>query len=129
MASEVTFGMSLAYDDTVTSESLAVSGLVFNSAGKRVFKNTQTIPTSEVAINLGGITNIGSWMIKNLDQTNYVELKVATSGAIRDKLAADTAGTGKGGCAGGTCMGSGSQVPYAIANTASCKIAVEIIEL
>lgn len=129
MANEVTASFSMAYDDTLFEGMLAVSDKIFNSAGKRRFTNIQTITITEVAINLGGITNIGAWAVLNLDPTNYVELKVATSGAIRDKLAADTAGEGKGGFACGTCMGSGSQVPFAIANTASCKVAVIIIEL
>jgi hypothetical protein len=119
----------MAFDNSVSADSLDVSSKVFNSAGKRKFKNTQSIATSETAINLGGITNIGAWMIRNLDQTNYVELKVGTAGAIRDKLDPDTTGVGKGGFACGTCMGSGSQVPYAIAHTAECNIEVIIIEL
>lgn len=129
MANEVTANIDIEYSDGLTALGLQISGRTFNSAGKRVIRNVQSILTSETVIDLGGITNVGAWCIVNLDPTNFVNLKVAASGAIRDKLAADTAGTGKGGFAAGTCMGSGSQVPVAIADTAPCKVAVLIVEL
>lgn len=74
----------------------------------------QNIATSEEAINLGEATAPGYAIFINRDATNYIELKVATSGAIFAKLKA------------GECcllrLGSGAQVPYAIANTAACQL-------
>jgi len=128
MSKEITASFSLEYNDTVFEALLDVSDKIYNSAGKRSFKDIQTITTSEVAINLGGIANIGAFAIVNLDSTNYVELKVATSGAIFAKLTPDVDGDGHGGFVVGTCLGSAAQVPFAIANTASCKIAVLLIE-
>ena len=128
MSKEITASFSLEYDDTVFEALLDVSDKIFNSAGKRAFKNVQTITTSEVALGLGGIANVGAFAIVNVDQANFVNVKVGTGGAIFAKLVPDTNGDGHGGFVVGTCLGSGAQVPYLAADTASCKVAYIIIE-
>ena len=44
---------------------------------------------------LGDIASIGPFAIVNLDPTNYVEVKVATAGAIFARLAPDVDADGK----------------------------------
>lgn len=129
MAGENTGSFALAFDNGEFSGSLDVSAKVFNSAGGRFHQLIQTIPTSEAALNLGGITNVGAFAIRNLDETNYVEVKVGTAGAIFARLEPDANGDGKGGFICGTRLGSGAQVPYLIANTDPVKVAVLLIEL
>lgn len=130
MANEITLNASLSYDDSKnTSESLGVVDALFSVATKKVVKLTQNISHSaEVAIKLGDISAPAYAMFVNRDPTNYVELKVATSGAIFAKLRADPNSDGKGGVALLE-LGSGAQVPYAIADTGDCLIDIFIISL
>lgn len=128
MANEITASVTLAYDDGVTSDELAVLLAQFTSSGKRIHRITQTVPHSaEAAIKLGDFSSLGYAIFVNLDPTNYIDLKVATSGAIWARLDPDTNSDGKGGFAIQK-LGSGAQVPYALANTADCKMAVFIVE-
>lgn len=127
-ANEVTSSVSIAYDDDVTAKAKEIASRIETSTGKKVTDIIQTIGTSEEAIDLGDISSVGAYVLVNLDETNYIEIKVATGGAIRDKLKPDVDGDGKGGWCAGTCMGSGSQAPFAIANTAACKLGIFLIE-
>lgn len=83
----------------------------------------QQVATSEGAINLGGVSSVGWFLVKNLDPTNYVELKTGTGGVVFAKLLPDTNSDGNGGVAL-LYLGSGAQAPYAIANSNACKVAV-----
>ncbi len=130
MAQEVTVNASLAYlDVNGTADSLDITDALFNVATKQIAHTTQLITFSaEVAINLSGIAAPAFVFFKNLDPTNFIKLRVATSGAFFAKLRADTAGTGKGGIALLE-LGSGAQVPYAQADTADCRMEILLISL
>ena len=77
------------------------------------------VGTSEEAVALGEATAPGWAIFINRDTTNFIELRVATGGAKFAKLKA------------GECcllrLGSGAQVPYAIADTAACQMEYCII--
>lgn len=115
MANEITLNASLAYAD---SESASLILQIVNALAtittKKFVWNKQNIATSEVAIGLGPVSSLGYALFINRDVTNYIELRVATAGA---KFA--TLYPGK---AAFLFMGSGAQVPYAIANTAACQM-------
>lgn len=113
MADELTLDATLRYEDADDDQVIVqVNGFLSSIASLQYTKAKQSIGTSEEAIVLGGVTTPKWFIAVNRDETNYVELKVATSGAIFAKL-----------LPGEFCflpLGSGAQAPYAIANTAAC---------
>lgn len=122
MASEVTISASLTFDDLISDPDLvSLSELVVTLGSAKYIKHTQTIGITEEAIVLGEITAPGWSIFKNMDPTNYVDIKVATAGAIFARLDAATSAATKGGIAL-LKLGSGAQAPFAIANSAPCKI-------
>ncbi len=122
MSSEVTATGTLAYSDALGVQlSLSIPAtFAATPSSLKPSQLKQSIATSETALKLGDTTAPGYAMLVNLDPTNYVELKVATSGAIFAKLDA----------AGGFAilkLGSGAQAPYAIANSGACLVEVLIV--
>ena len=129
MADEVTVNVSLSYSDNQNTEaSLSVADALFSVATKKVTRLKQNVAITEEAIQLGDVTAPAYAMFVNRDTTNFINLKVGTSGAIFAKLRPDVDGDGKGGVALLE-LGSGAQVPYAIADTGTCQMDVFIISL
>lgn len=121
MANEVTVNISLAYSDSDgTQDSLASTNFLKTVATKRIAHIKQSITTSEVALNLGGISAPGFLLAINLDPTNFVSLRVASGGAKCAHLY-------PGGGPALIPLDSGMQVPYAIADTATCVIEFLVI--
>lgn len=122
MANEITINATLEYDDGVSSPaSSQVTDFLSSVTTPIKAQFTQSIPTSSTAINLAGIASPRWVMFINRDSVNYVEIKVASAGAIFAKL-----------LPGEFCLlplGSGAQVPYAIANTAAVDLDVLICSL
>lgn len=125
MANEITINASLEFEDDFQTLSDEIVDRIVSPSVKKPFKTRQTIGTSEEAINLGEISSLGYAMFRNLDPTNYVELRVSSGGAKFARLDPDTDSNGKGGVAL-LRLGSGAQVPYAIADTGPCDISVTI---
>lgn len=124
----MTSSFSLAYDDDYQNGSVAVVNRLLTSAGRRFTKLIQNVGTSEEAVTLGDFTSVGAFALINLDVTNYVDVKVATGGAIFARLKPDTLGDGTGGYIMLDTLGSGAQAPFVIANTAACRIVVFAVE-
>jgi hypothetical protein len=122
MAAEITVSASLAMDNGIVDVAGPfASGLRFDMTGAKFIKTVQAIPTTEEALQLGETSGSLGWcLIKNLDNTNFVSLKTATSGTVFAKLPA------KGGVAL-FCFGSGVTAPFAIADTAACNIEIFIL--
>lgn len=122
MADEVTITGSLYYSDSLgvkhPIQNLSDLASVTN---KRAIHNTLPVLVTEVAIPLGSVTAPGWAMFKNLDATNFIELRVGTGGAKFAKLKA-------GESAGPFRLGSGAQMPYAIADTGTCQLEYVIID-
>ncbi len=120
MANEVTLNASLAYEDTVDElEALAVANFMATVGTTKFIDNKQSIGTSEEAIILGEVTTPGWSIFINRDPTNYIELRVSTGGAKFATLHA-------GGGFAIVFLGSGAQVPFAIANTLACLMRYRI---
>lgn len=127
MASELTINCSMVYDDPLGGDvSLEVVDLVKNVSSKKPVKLIQEIGTSEEAVDLGETGTPVYAMFKNLDPTNFINLKVATGGAIFARLDPDTNEDGTGGVAL-LRLGSGATAPFAIADTAACRMAVMLL--
>jgi len=114
MANELTVTGTVAYSDANGVEAEVSLDYTMSLSAPLMTKNILNVLTSETAIDLGGVTSPVMLIIVNLDTTNYVNVKVASSGAIAAKLL-----PGKGAI---ITLGSGMQAPVAIADTATCKV-------
>lgn len=116
MANEFTLSGSISYEDSEMDdpEVASISELIASISTKRFTHAKQSVGTSEEAINLGEVGAPGWFFAVNRDETNYIELKVATGASIFAKLKA-----------GEFCLvrlGSAAQAPFAVANTAACQL-------
>lgn len=116
MANEVTLNASMAYADSEgADEALSIVELLATVATKKYTKFKQAIGfAAEEAIQLGEVTAPGWALFINRDATNFIELRVATSGAIFAKLLPGEFALLR--------LGSGSQAPTAQADTAACQL-------
>jgi len=120
MSYEITVNGSLCYADSEgDEESLVPEQFLLTIGTKKYVKLKQNIGTSEEAIKLGEVTSLGYACFVNRDPTNYIELRVGTGGSKFATLKPN------GGFAI-VYLGSDAQVPYAIANTAACQMALFI---
>lgn len=115
MANEITVNASLAYEDSEDADELfSITDLLASVASKKYIKHKQNIGITEEAITLGEVTTPGWALFINRDETNFINLRVATGGAIFAKL--------KPGEIALLRLGSGAQAPYAISDTAACQL-------
>lgn len=120
MASELTLSASVTYaDNEGADESLSVADLLATVSAKRYTKLKQNVGTAEEAVVLGEVTAPGWAMFINRDASNFINLKVATSGAVFAKL--------KPGEFALLRLGSGAQAPFAQADTAACQLETILI--
>jgi hypothetical protein len=111
MANEVTVQETLTYLDAFgTSGTLgtASAGVTFSPGTLGMVRETQTIGLTQTAIKLGSIAAPGWCLFQNLDPNNAIDLLTGTGGVIFCRLLA-------GGPPVLLYLGSGAQVPYAIA--------------
>ncbi len=122
MANELTTTIAVVYSDSLTVDLTSGKQNFQRSVStKRPFKTVQNIGTSEEAVILGDGGTIKELYLCNLDPTNYVEIKVATAGAIFAKLLPGEDMLVR--------LGSGAQAPFAIANTAACNLLIHATPL
>lgn len=115
MANEITISASLAVtknddDDDV----LSVVAEQFNQSGNPVLRGKVSVATSEQALQIPTGT-LGWSCFRNLDYTNYVEIRSAT-GASNDIIKIPPRGTAL------FHFGSDVTAPYIIANTSACIV-------
>ena len=121
MANELTISASLSYTDANSSIESAYDGVlatVAAAATSPYAKHKQVVGTSEEPMILGDFTSPGFVIIKNLDATNYVEIKTGTGGIVMGKMKAGEPWMGR--------LGSGAQAPYLIANSGSCVVEITV---
>lgn len=117
MADEIEVYGRLSLNDGTNDVKKAMRALI-DITGADYYLGTQTVGTSEEALNLGDITTVGYLLIENRDTTNYVTYRPATGGT-------DTVRIPAGGFA---LFYAETSAPYVIANTASCILEVLAIE-
>jgi hypothetical protein len=116
VASEFTLGASLAYeDDEGTDISEILADIVDSITTKKFIHAKPEIGLSEEALALGEVTALGWALFINRDETNYLEIRSA-SGAGNDIIKI------KPGKFALFHFGSDVTAPYAVANTAACKL-------
>ena len=115
MAKEISLQAALAFLDSLgQSAEQPLLQLQIDSSTDKFVKGSLSVTTSEIAIPLGGMTQLGWAAFVNRDPTNYLELRVATSGSKFAKLLPGEPALVR--------LGSDAQAPYAIANSAPCKM-------
>lgn len=118
MANELTVSCSLTFTKSGNGDSKAYSGISIDVSGSKTTKIRQTIGTSEEALDIGDIGTCGFIIGKNLDATNYIEIRPGSGET-------DLVKVGPGEPFMFRLAMSG---PYAIADTASCDIEFLIVE-
>jgi hypothetical protein len=116
MANELTISQALSYSKSNdTNKALSFSDNVDVSGSLR-HGGVQTIGTSEESLVLGDVSSVGWVTVKNLDDTNFVQIAALPSENFTIRLKA-----------GEACMfrAAGNAI-YAKADTASVKIAYEV---
>lgn len=78
MADEITVQLSLAYSSGEASIDFNLGVLKGDQSSFGGLKATQNVGTSEETLNVGDVTNEGVVLMWNLDDTNFVEVGVAT---------------------------------------------------
>lgn len=118
MADELVVNISLRYSPAANVQQIQrdLANQAFTVAGvPKYLQQIQIIGTSREALNLGEISTCGVIWVKNLDNTNYVELfpDAATSSALV-KIKPGEAWAFR----------LASNTPYAQANTAQCSVEI-----
>lgn len=116
MAEELTLNATIQYEDDTDDDQVAmqVNSLIRDIDSRAHTKAVLSVATSETTINLGGVTTPKWFFAVNMDDTNYIDIKVAASGAIFTRLQPND-----------FCflpLGGGAQAPVAVANTAACLL-------
>lgn len=98
----------------------STTAFTLNVSGAKYHQGVQNIGTSEEQISFGDITNPGMCFLKNLDATNYVEIRAATGTADLMKIPAGKVAVFQ--------FAADCTAPYAIADTASVNLEVFVVE-
>lgn len=115
MSNEITVSGSLhVTKDDDDDDSLAVIAQQFNQSGKPTLKGKVSVATSEQALQIPTGT-LGWSIFRNLDYTNYVEIRSAT-GSGNDIIKIPPRGVAL------FHFGSDVSAPYIIANTNACIV-------
>jgi hypothetical protein len=121
MADEIEASVSLRLKRSDIDEILSKIGLQFDQTGSEFTYHVQTIGITEEAIELGEISSLGYYLAINLDTTNFVSLRAGTGLGNFHRLDANYGFSfGK--------WGSGATAPFAIADTAACRVLFLILE-
>lgn len=117
MANELSISVSLTYDDgdgypiTLSKSGVQVSV----GTAKFIHQKNKAIGVSEEALDLGEVTSPGLAIFINKSALYYIDLKVATSGAIFARLK-------PGDPPFILRLGGGAQAPYAVAENAAATL-------
>ncbi len=123
MANEISVTASLSvYKSSVMSAAVgrSITDALFTMTGSAWIESILDVLTSATVIPLGGVATPHWAYFKNLDASNFIKIRNGASGADLLKLKA-------GECA--FCPLLDSAVPYAIADTATCKMEYVIFAL
>lgn len=120
MANEITLSVSLALANGGRETKKSYGGVRVDQTGNAYTSIIQNIGTSEEQLDFGDIATPGYVLFRNLDSTNYVELRAGTG--VADMVRLD---------AGEVCLfrfAADCTAPYAIANTAAVDLEMTLLE-
>lgn len=118
MANELTVSCSLRFSKSGREVSKSYSGIQVTVSGDKWVFGVQEIGTSEEAIDVGDIGTAGFMICKNLDATNFVEIRPGSATADLVKMKAGEPAMFRLALNG----------PYAIADTAAVDLEFLILE-
>lgn len=121
MADEIAVSVSLKMSRSDIEPALSKTGLTFDMTGTEYTELVQTIGITEEALDLGDVGTPGYIIAINLDTTNFVSIRPATGAANTIRLDPNF----------GVALfkfGSGATAPFAIADTASCRVQFLLLE-
>ena len=118
MADEATVTTSLQFVKGSVSTKLSDSASTFDVAGTRYIRNVQNVGTSEEALDMGDITDPGWSYFKNIDATNYVEIRAATGDTAFIRLKPGEH----------QCFRMVATAPFVIANTSAIDLLYMIVQ-
>ena len=121
MANEISVTIKITFaKGTLPTVTRNPSALSVDMTGTQFVAGVQSIGTAEEALDLGdmGALTLGWMYCKNLDGTNFVEIRPATATADLIKLKAGEFALFR----------LTSNTPYAIADTAACELDYLIVE-
>ena len=114
MANELVVSASLKFEKTGGSVDGAFGGIQINVTGDNCIRHVQAVGTSEEALSLGDVAAGGYWLFKNLDSTNYMEIRQGTGIADLVRINAGEIALFR--------LASDATAPFVIANTASVNL-------
>lgn len=121
MADEITVSAALKGLRSDWSKGLDKIGLQFDMTGTKYQDGVQTVGITEEALDLGDVGTPGYVLLINLDTTNFVSIRPATGAANTIRLDPNF----------GLALfklGSGATAPFAIADTAACRVQYLLLE-
>jgi len=123
MANEITIKYSFSFtkNGQTMDPSNGLQTLQVDVTGDNSLQHIQSVGTSEEAITLGDITVGGYCFFKNLDATNFVEIRQGTGASDLIRLNAGDVALFR--------ISPDATAPYAIADTASCDLLVAMVDL
>ena len=121
MANELTVSVALRFIKGATDVRFNKLNLTFTVAGVDYISATQSIATSETALDLGGCAAGGTILLANTDASNYVSVRAASGGVNCVRLNAGEVALFRFDAAG-------APTPYLIANTGAVIVAYLLIE-
>jgi len=118
MANEGTLSCSVRFSKSSREASQSYSGIQIDVSGDKVTRLIQEIGTAEEALDVGDVGTAGYIIMKNLDDTNFIEIRPGSGTADLIKLKAGEVAMFRLALNG----------PYAIADTAACDLEFLLIE-
>lgn len=115
MANEFTFSTSFTYTrGTFASLARSLASLGITVSADPISSGVLSVTVAEVAIPLGSVALADNILVvKNLDSTNFIELRIASGGAKYQKI--------KPGEMWPHRISTGVTAPFLIANVATCQ--------
>lgn len=110
MANEITHTFQTLLNNAGLSDNHSSGSIAIDQATEKLVRNVLTVTTSEVALDLGGVSTPGLGIFQNLDDTNFVEIGVSGTMVVKLKPGEQY------------CFRLSTTAPYAIADTASVEL-------
>lgn len=118
MANEATVTTSLQFKKGSVDLTLNDAASTFDVSGTKYVRGVQNVGTSEEALDMGDITSPGWCYMRNLDSSNFVQIRAATGDTAFMRLNAGEH----------ACFRLVATAPFAIADTSALDLEYMIVE-
>lgn len=118
MANEATVTVSLQFAKGSVDLTLSDAAKTFDVTGTRYQRAVQSVGTSEEALDMGDITDPGWAYFRNLDASNFVEIRAATGDTACIRINAGES----------CCFRLVATAPFVMADTAAIDLEYMIVQ-